>query len=44
MMLNKWYACEMKNIILSADGTDYYVISVPDNIANDLEGFLHPFG
>lgn len=33
----------MKNIILSYDGPEYYIIRVPDNIANDLSGFMNLF-
>lgn len=42
-MSNKWYICEMKSIILSCDGSEYYIIRVPDNIANDLAGFIDLF-
>lgn len=42
MAVNKWYICEMKTVILSADGP-YYVVRVPDNIANDLAGFVSLF-
>lgn len=42
-MSNKWYIGEMKNIILSCDGSEYYIICVPDNIANDLAVFINLF-
>lgn len=38
--MNKWFINEMKYIFISADGP-IYVMLVPDNIANDLEGFVN---
>lgn len=38
--MNKWYIKEMKYIFISADGP-VYVMLVPDNIANDLRGFIN---
>lgn len=37
--MNKWYIERMKYIFISADGP-IYVMLVPDNIADDLRGFI----
>lgn len=38
--VNKWYIQEMKYVFISADGP-IYVMLVPDNIADDLRGFVN---
>lgn len=38
--MNKWYLNGMKYIFISADGP-IYVMLVPDNIADDLRGFIN---
>lgn len=38
--MNKWYIKEMKYVFISADGP-VYVMLVPDNIADDLRGFVN---
>lgn len=38
--VNQWYIKEMKYVFISADGP-IHVMLVPDNIANDLQGFVN---